>query len=92
MTNLTLAKYQEAERELAVDEGRRGFSVHALITAIVCAGLVVLNITVASEFPWSIFPVIGMGIGLLAHWYFGVARVVESVERHQDTIARKAAA
>ena len=60
MRQLTLAEYQEAERNVALEEGRRGLTIHAVITVLVAIGLIVLNITVATEFPWSIFPVIGM--------------------------------
>jgi hypothetical protein len=86
MANLTLSAYQEAELAIANEEGRRGFNVHALITAVVCVGLVVLNLTVADEFPWSIFPVVGMSIGLFMHWHFGVAGAAELTRRHQTEI------
>ena len=92
MTNLKLAEYQQAERLAAQEEGRRGLTVHAVITAFVCAGLIVLNVTVASEFPWSIFPVIGMSIGLAAHWYFGVRHGDEALRRHQEDVEHRAAA
>lgn len=46
---------------------------------------------VADEFPWAIFPVVGMGIGLFAHWYFGVAHVEATVRSHQHDIERLAA-
>ncbi len=92
MGDLSLSAYQEAERQAAREEGRRGLIVHAVITAIVCVGLVILNVTVASEFPWAIFPVVGMTIGVLAHWYFGVLRSDELVRHHQEDIAHKTAA
>ena len=92
MPSLTLAAYQDAERAVALEEGRRGFAVHLVITCLVVLGLVVLNITIADEFAWSIFPAIGMSIGLFAHWYFGVARADDVVRRHQDEIEHRAAA
>lgn len=92
MGTITLAAYQDAERKAAVTEGRRGFDIHAVITLLVSIGLVVLNITVASEFPWAIFPVVGMGIGLFAHWYFGMQRAEEMIRAHQSDIEHRAAA
>jgi hypothetical protein len=92
MANLTLAAYQEAERAVALEEGRRGWAVHAAITAAVCVALVIVNVFVADEFPWSIFPVVGMGIGLFAHWYFGVSRSDDMVRHHQLEIEHRAAA
>lgn len=91
MPNVTLAAYQEAEVEASREEARRGFFVHLFITAFVLVALVAVNVFIASEFPWAIFPVIGMGIGLFAHWYFGVVRVDTTVREHQVEIERRAA-
>lgn len=92
MRQLTLAEYQEAERDVALEEGRRGLTVHSVITILVAIGLIVLNITVATEFPWSIFPVLGMTIGLTAHWYFGIRLGDETMRHHQEDIEHLAAA
>lgn len=92
MRQLTLAEYQEAERNMALEEGRRGLTIHAVITVLVAIGLIVLNITVATEFPWSIFPVVGMTIGLAAHWYFGLRHGDETMRHHQEDIEHRAAA
>ena len=91
MANLTLESYQRIERAVAQEESRRGFRAHAVVTAIVCLGLIALNVFVASEFPWAIFPVVGMSIGLYMHWHFGVANAEEAVRQHQESIERKAA-
>jgi hypothetical protein len=90
--SITLESYQHAERKRALEESRRGFFIHAAITVVVLIGLIVLNVTVASEFPWAIFPVVGMSIGLFMHWYFGVARGEEMMRRHQREIEQRAAA
>ena len=91
MPSLTLATYQEAELKAAREEAGRGFVVHLLVTAVVVAILIGVNVFVASEFPWAIFPVLGMGIGLYAHWYFGVARVETTVREHQRSVERRIA-
>ncbi|HEX7165570.1 MAG TPA: 2TM domain-containing protein [Acidimicrobiales bacterium] len=91
MPTPTLEAYKRAEVTAAKEESRRGFTVHLVITLIVWAILIAVNVFVASEFPWSIFPVVGMTIGLLAHWYFGVVHVDASVQKHQRDIERRAA-
>jgi hypothetical protein len=91
MPNLTLEAYQQAERAVAQEERRRGFTIHAVITTIVCVGLIALNVFVASEFPWAIFPVVGMSIGLYMHWHFGVVNAEATVRQHQQSIEHKAA-
>ena len=87
---ITLETYRRAERTMAAREAATGLRVHAGITAVVCVGLVLLNVLVASEFPWAIFPVLGMAIGVAAHWYFGVRHGDEAMTRHQDAVEREA--
>jgi hypothetical protein len=91
MSNLTLSAYQEAEAKAAHEEAGRGFTVHLVVTLLVWVGLIAVNVFVASEFPWSVFPIVGMSIGLLAHWYFGVLHGDRSVREHQREIERRAA-
>lgn len=90
MNGISLEEYQRTEREAAGAEARTGFVAHAVITALVMVGLVVLNVAVADEFPWSIFPVVGMGIGLLAHWWFGYRNLDVTMRRHQADIEHRA--
>lgn len=86
---VSLAQYKRAEQKVAANEGRRGLLVHAWISAVVVGGLVALNVFVASEFPWSVFPAIGMSIGVAFH-YFGIRRIDEEVAARQDKIEREA--
>jgi uncharacterized membrane protein len=92
MSKPTVEVYQHAEREAAQTESRRGFRVHAVVTVAVSLALVILNMTIASQFAWSIFAVAGMGIGLFMHWFFGVVHGDESMQRHQQDIEHRAAA
>ena len=55
-------------------------------------GLVVLNVTVATGFPWSAFAVGGMTIGLFMHWFFGYVHGDEFMQKHQRDIEHRAAA
>jgi hypothetical protein len=93
--DVTLRDYERAEEELAKVEARRGITIHAVITLIVCVALVALNVFVAPEFPWSAFAVAGMLIGLGAHYEFGVRRLGQSLAAHQrgvETYAMRARA
>ena len=90
MSNLTLELYEEEERRLAVASARRGLVPHTVVTVLASLGLAVLNIFVASEFPWSVFPFVGMSIGVWFHWFFGVHRGAEFMRRHQDEVEREA--
>lgn len=81
--NITLQDYEQAERTIAHEGARIGLTVHGIITALVSALLVVINVTLASEFPWSAFAVAGMGIGLAAHWWFGFYKLEEELTKRQ---------
>lgn len=54
--------------------------MHGVVTLLVGAGLVVINATVASAFPWSAFAVGGM----LAHWWFGYVKLDDQLTGHQQ--------
>ena len=66
--------------------------LHAAITVLVCAAVIVINVVAAPEFPWSVFPVVGMVLGLFLHWWFGYRHVEEMIQRHQADIERRALA
>ena len=90
MSQVTLEQYKTKERALAAREGRRGLGIHATVTVVVVLALAIVNVFVASEFPWSVFPAFGMGLGVWFHWYFGVHRGEEFMARHQDEVEREA--
>jgi hypothetical protein len=87
--NITLHEYEAAQRAMAHEGATTGVAVHGIVTLLVGAGLIIINITLAAEFPWSAFAVGGMLIGLLAHWWFGYVKLDDRVTRRQlDTQAR----
>ena len=90
-TNITLHDYEAAERMTAREGATTGVVVHGIITLLVGVGLIVINITLAPEFPWSAFAVGGMLIGLLAHWWFGYVKLDDQITKQQHkTEARDA--
>jgi len=90
-TTLTVQEYEAAEKDLEAEGSHRGLAIHVVITIAVSAALIVVNVLAVPQFPWSPFPVVGMGIGLLAHYLFGVRWLERSIERHQWEIERHAA-
>jgi hypothetical protein len=89
--NITLHDYEAAERAIAHESATIGVVVHGIITLLVGAGLIVINITFAPEFPWSAFAVGGMLIGLLAHWWFGYVKLDEQLTKQQQQTETRAA-
>lgn len=89
--NITLHDYEAAERAMAHESATTGVAVHAIITLLVGAGLIIINITLAPEFPWSAFAVGGMLIGLFAHWWFGYVKLDEQLTKQQQQTEARAA-
>ncbi len=92
MATISLMAYENAERSLAKVEARRGVTVHAVVTAAIAVILIAVNVLVTSSFPWSAFAVVGMGVGLVFHYYFGFVRIDENVEVHQRRVEQLAEA
>jgi 2TM domain-containing protein len=88
---ITLQEYEAAEQSLEAANALRGVLIHATITVLVAVALIVVNVVVAPQFPWSPFPVVGMGIGLLVHYLFGLRWLERSIATHQKTIEQHAA-
>jgi 2TM domain len=76
------------EREEAI----RGFTIHAIVYAVVMTGLIILNLTVATEFPWAVFPLVCWGIGLTMHYLFGLRWVGKVITDRQAKVEQRAAA
>lgn len=88
MSDVMLERYQREERSMAAREARRGLWIHVVVTALVVVALVAINVFVASEFPWAVFPAIGMSIGVWFHWYFGVRHGGAVLQQHQQEVQR----
>jgi 2TM domain len=91
MREITLEDYKQADRDLEREQARRGFTIHAIVYAVVMTGLIVLNLTVATEFPWSVFPLIGWGFGLAMNYLFGVRWVGKVITDRQAKVEQRAA-
>ena len=89
--SMTLHDYEQAEQLIAHEEARIGLMVHTIITVLVSAVLVVINLTVADEFPWSAFAFAGMTIGLAAHWWFGYRHLDTEIATRQHKVEDRAA-
>jgi hypothetical protein len=92
MREITLEDYKRADRQLEREEARRGFTIHAIVYALVMTGLIILNLTVATEFPWVVFPLIGWGIGLTLHYLFGLRWADKAITDRQARIEQRATA
>jgi hypothetical protein len=79
MPEITLADYERADRELDIEDARSDFTAHAIVYVMVMAALIVLNLTIMTGFLWFVFPLVGWGIALAAHYAFGVRRAGKTI-------------
>jgi hypothetical protein len=89
---ITLEDYKAADQQLEREQARRGFTIHAIVYALVMTGLIILNLTVATEFPWVVFPLVCWGIGLTAHYLFGLRWADKAITDRQTRIEQRATA
>ncbi len=52
-------------------EKQRGFRIHAIVFVPTMALFVVINLLTGSPY-WSLWALLGWGVGLLSHWFFAV--------------------
>ena len=55
-----------------LEDELRGFRIHAIVALFVIALLAVINMMTMADFPWFLFPLAGMSLGVAVHYYFGV--------------------
>ena len=73
-----------APRDPLLEGARMGVRVHGTITGVVCVLLFALNVTLEPELVWWPLPVVGMLLGLGAHWWYGYDRLEEQLRRRQE--------
>ena len=48
---------------------RRGVQIHAFVFVVTMVLLAALNFSIGEPY-WIVWPLIGWGVGVLAHWWF----------------------
>lgn len=65
MDDFALAAFREREARQILK--RRAFYVHAAVYGAVQIALVIIWAMAGGGYPWFVYPIIGWGIGLVAH-------------------------
>ena len=77
------AERNAKEGDLLADPDIRGVAVHLLVYLGVNTVLVIVNLTTSPETLWSIWPILGWGIGLAGHAYLVYRAVLKkTVQRY----------
>jgi hypothetical protein len=86
MENMSIDEYKKRSRELETMDAKKGMIAHALVVTAVGTLLTAINAAFVSEFLWCVFPIVGMTIGVAAHYIFGVRLLDRYLERNEMRI------
>jgi hypothetical protein len=92
MREITLEDYKRADQQLERKRARRGFTIHAIVYAVVLTGLIILSVTLGDVFPWAGLPMVCWGVGVTLHYLYGVRWVDKTISGRQAQIEQRAAA
>lgn len=92
MPEVTLEDDKRVGRQPEHKRARRGFTLHAIVYAVVLAGLIILSVTLGDVFPWAGLPMVWWGVGLTLHYLYGVRWVDKTISGRQAQIEQRAAA
>jgi hypothetical protein len=76
---ITQPKNETNSLEQEVHQASIGFKVHLGATLAVSSLLITINMLTVPHFPWSLFPICGMSVGVIIH-YFGIRSLSQKVQ------------
>lgn len=82
------AEARSGEGQLLADPDIRGVAVHLFVYLAVNAFLIAINLTTSPETLWSIWPLLGWGLGLAAHAWLAYRVVLRKTMEHYATEQR----
>jgi hypothetical protein len=82
------AESHSDEGQLLADPDIRGVAVHLIIYLAVNALLIAINLTSSPDNLWSIWPLLGWGLGLAAHAWLAYRAVLRRTMEHYATEQR----
>jgi len=89
MSDRDSEKYKPTYRPVVLKNERNGFFAHLIIYIIVNIFLTTLNLTSDPDVIWFVYPLIGWGIGLIAHFVFVVVRPKKSLRQNEGKAERE---
>lgn len=79
---ITQTKIEQTPLEKQTYEAKKGFKIHLGVTMMVSGLLVTINMLTLPQFLWFLFPLVGMSIGVVAH-YFGLRSEIKKLVKKQ---------
>ncbi|HZD34656.1 MAG TPA: 2TM domain-containing protein [Nitrososphaeraceae archaeon] len=89
MSNRDSERYKPTYRPVVLKNERDGFFVHLIIYIIVNIFLATLNLTSDPDVIWFVYPLIGWGIGIIAHFVFAIVLAKKSYIHQNEAKSEK---
>ena len=86
MENMTAEEYKKRSREFELREARKGLIAHSIVVAFVTILLASINLIFFPEVIWFIYPGLGMGLGVVVHYIFGLRLAGRWISMKERTI------
>jgi 2TM domain-containing protein len=87
---ITLKEYERAEAELRTRKRHANFYTHVALYVLINALLIVINIAFLATFPWSLFPLVIWGVGLLAHYFEAFVWITNDIQTWEAKVEYRA--
>jgi len=78
-----LEEYKKAYRNVVIREEKKIFKIHLVIYVFVNAVMASINLMYSPQVLWSVYPLIGWGIGLIAHYLTSVKWIEKRIKRRE---------
>ena len=89
MSNGDSVKYKRTYRPVILKNERDTFFVHLIIYSIVNIFLVTLNLTSDPDVIWFVYPLVGWGVGITAHFIFAIVLPKKSLDQNEGKAERE---
>ena len=90
--DISLEEFKKAYMELMKEDAKKAFMTHLMAYISVNIMLIVVNILYTPKEIWFLYPLIGWGIGIVAHYLYGVRWIEKEIEKdfaRVEYLARK---
>ena len=83
--NISLKEYQKEYKEIRREEEKRGFYIHLIVYVLLNIAVAILNYQMRTEV-WFYWIALFWGIGIAAHYLFGVVWLDKEIEEREAKI------
>ncbi len=85
---ISLEEYRKAYRNIVIREEKRAVKTHFAIYVLVNAVMISANLVYSPKVLWFIYPLLGWGAGLIAHYLTSVRWIEKRLKKREEHALR----